>query len=192
MFIERFIKPSSHLPSRKTPLPQTRDGTRPCANALGRHINENPVGPSSRPVAVNLPRRENTKKTIVSLHRLARRGAAGGGQRRTKSALGPPGALLALPSSCGQTRTEAVIRGHNPVALAACSPRPPKRIGGVPRPKADKNGDRGQRADHQVMSIFAVERLSRNSQRNAEENVKRHTCTVLRTRRLHPRLTLLY
>src|SRR5205807_940764 len=38
----------------------------------------------------------------------------------------PPGALLALASSCGQRRTEAVIGGHNPVALAACSPRPPK------------------------------------------------------------------
>src|SRR5438552_13161895 len=61
----------------------------------------------------------------------------------------------------GQRRTGAVIRGHNPVALAACSPRPPERIGGVPRPKADK--------------MEALAELAEN----AEENVGNHQRAVV-------------
>src|SRR5439155_16222087 len=75
------------------------------------------------------------------------------GQRRTKSAPGPPGVLLALASSCGQRRTEAVIRGQNPIALASLSAKTAKRIGGVPWTMADKRETSGTAADDCHSSI---------------------------------------
>jgi hypothetical protein len=49
---------------------------------------------------------------------------ANGGQKRSWSAR----SATRLASSGGQRRTGAVIRGHNPVALAACAPRSPSAL----------------------------------------------------------------
>jgi hypothetical protein len=61
----------------------------------------------------------------------------------------PPRALLALASSCGQRRTEAVIRGHNPVALALVRQEPPSELAAYPGQRRTKwrRGSRGARRE---------------------------------------------
>ena len=113
----RIVRPEVHVAKRIPANYASRSRARPLATLQPPYFKRrNPIGSltpaDGKPAGVTGAIRAGRLERLHTKQPPTAIALANGGQK----------SALALASSGGQRRTEAVIRGQNPVAVAACSP----------------------------------------------------------------------